>query len=187
MGFNRRGWSCLGMVVRWYRGGLAPGQLFEPSRMERISEGRSGNPRRGCYRTRGINIRMYWGFWGTVRCPVQFEMYKKIVRNKIELAISVKKRCHHRQRLQPPPRVSWWALRELRKETKNTCHLAAIISQPLPKVSPEETQDAKTQDTGSRQLRCTSKEWFQWAQTFASSHMEKSAKFLNLRYLVFHY
>ena len=43
--------------------------------------------------------------------------------------------------------VSRWALRELRKESKNTCHPAAIRLQPLPKVSPEETQDVKTQDT----------------------------------------
>ena len=36
------------------------------------------------------------------------------------------------------------------KEGKNTCHLAAIRLQPLPTVSPEETQDVKTQDTGPR-------------------------------------
>ena len=34
------------------------------------------------------------------------------------------------------------------QEGKNTCHLAAIKLQPLPTVSPEETQDVKTQDTG---------------------------------------
>ena len=38
--------------------------------------------------------------------------------------------------------VSWLALREPRKETNNTCHLAAIRLQPLPRtVSPEGTQD----------------------------------------------
>ena len=36
------------------------------------------------------------------------------------------------------------------QEGKNTCHLAAIRVQPLPMVSPEETQDVKTQDTGPR-------------------------------------
>ena len=34
------------------------------------------------------------------------------------------------------------------QEGKKTCHLATIRLQPLPMVSPEETQDMKTQDTG---------------------------------------
>ena len=33
------------------------------------------------------------------------------------------------------------------QEGKNICHLAAIKLQPLPMVSPKETQDVKTQDT----------------------------------------
>ena len=41
---------------------------------------------------------------------------------------------------------------------KNTYHLATIRLQPLPIVSPGETQDVKTQDTGPRQLRGISKE-----------------------------
>ena len=40
------------------------------------------------------------------------------------------------------------ALKELRKETKNTCHLAAIRLQPLLTARPEETQVVKTLDTG---------------------------------------
>ena len=36
------------------------------------------------------------------------------------------------------------------QEGKNTCHLAAIRLQPLPVVSPEETQDVETRDTGPR-------------------------------------
>ena len=36
------------------------------------------------------------------------------------------------------------------QEEKNTCHLAAIRLQPLPMLSPEESQDVKTQDTGPR-------------------------------------
>ena len=36
------------------------------------------------------------------------------------------------------------------REGKNTCHLAAIRLQPLPTVSPEETEDMKTQDPGPR-------------------------------------
>ena len=44
------------------------------------------------------------------------------------------------------------------QEGKDTCHLAASRLQPLPIMSPEETQDVKTQDTGPRQLTCISKE-----------------------------
>ena len=44
---------------------------------------------------------------------------------------------------------------------KNTFHLPAIRLQPLPTLSPEETQDMKTQDTGPRYLRCTSEERLQ--------------------------
>ena len=47
------------------------------------------------------------------------------------------------------------------REGKNTCHLVAIRMYPLPMVSPEETQDVKTQDTSLRQLRSISKKWFQ--------------------------
>ena len=36
------------------------------------------------------------------------------------------------------------------QERKNICHLAVIRLQPLPKVSPEETQDETVQDTGPR-------------------------------------
>ena len=40
----------------------------------------------------------------------------------------------------------------------STCCLAAIRLQSPPTLSPEETRDEKTQDTGPRQLRCVSKE-----------------------------
>ena len=36
------------------------------------------------------------------------------------------------------------------QEGKSTCHLAAFRLQPLPMVSPEETQDVKTQDIDPR-------------------------------------
>ena len=36
------------------------------------------------------------------------------------------------------------------QEGKDICYLAAIRLQPLPTVSPEETQDVKTQDSGHR-------------------------------------
>ena len=45
-------------------------------------------------------------------------------------------------------------------------------------VSPEGTQDEKTQDTGPRELRRISKGGFQRAQTLTSSHWQKSTKFL---------
>ena len=46
--------------------------------------------------------------------------------------------------------------------------------------------DMKTQNTGPEQLRCWSKEWFQWAQTSVSSHTS-SHQFLHFRYLAFFY
>ena len=113
----------------------------------------------------------------------KFVLINGIVINGIFPAISRNKGCHSHQRLQPS-KVSRWALRKLRAE-KNTCHPAAIRLQPLPAMSPEETRDVKTQDTGPRELRCISKEWFQWAQTLASSQTKKSTKFLTLRDLVF--
>ena len=50
-----------------------------------------------------------------------------------------------------------WALRGFEKEM-NTCYLAAIRLLPFRRVSPEEDQDMKTQDTGPRYQRYTSKE-----------------------------
>ena len=48
-------------------------------------------------------------------------------------------------------------------------------------------QWALRENTGCwpQMLRCLWKEWFQWAQTPASSHTEKSTKFLHLENLVF--
>ena len=46
------------------------------------------------------------------------------------------------------------------QERKDTYHLAASRLQPLPIVSPEETQDVKTQDTGPRQLSAYQKNAF---------------------------
>ena len=47
--------------------------------------------------------------------------------------------------------------KEFEKEM-NTCYLAAIRLQPFHRVSSEEDQDMKTQDTGPRYQRYTSKE-----------------------------
>ena len=51
-------------------------------------------------------------------------------------------------------------------------------------VHPKGTQEGEKQVTAPRWLRCISKEWFSWAQTFTSSHTQKSAKFITWRYLV---
>ena len=71
------------------------------------------------------------------------------MRNEIFPAISVNKGCHRHQQLQPPWMVSWGVLRDLRKEY---LHPAAIIQQPLPTVSPEETQHMKIQDTHHKEV-----------------------------------
>ena len=67
-----------------------------------------------------------------------------------------------------------------RKQRIPVIYWAALKPQPLPGVSPEKTQAAKTQDFGPRQPRRISKERFQWAQTTASSHTQKSPKFLEV-------
>ena len=46
----------------------------------------------------------------------------------------------------------------LKSTHEKTYHLAVIRLSPLPKVSPEGTQDVKTQETGPRKLRCRPKE-----------------------------
>ena len=97
-------------------------------------------------------------------------------------AISVNKHVAVNSDCSPP----MWAsepLRELRKE-ENICYPAAIRLQLFPEVSPREAQDVKTQDSGPRPLRCI------WKNDFSEHmclhlHIEKSAKFLNLSYLVF--
>ena len=65
-------------------------------------------------------------------------LINRIFINGIFPAISIHKECQSHQRLQPS-NMSQWALRKLRAE-KNICYLAAIRLQPLPAVSPEETQ-----------------------------------------------
>ena len=61
------------------------------------------------------------------------------------------------------------ALQATQKGKEYLWDLVAIRLQPLPMGSPEEPRMWK-QDTGSRLLRCIWKEWFQQAQTLASSH-----------------
>ena len=73
------------------------------------------------------------------------------MRRNISCHIS-KQKSHSHQWLQCSS-MSWLALWALRKE-KNTCDLPAIRLQPLLAVSSKKAQDVKTQDTGSRQLKC---------------------------------
>ena len=80
------------------------------------------------------------------------------MRNGILPAISVNKGCHSHQRLQPPAKGELVIPEGSQEGKNNACHLAAIRLQALAMVSPEETQDMKTQDTGPRWLRCISKE-----------------------------
>ena len=98
------------------------------------------------------------------------------------LAISANKGCHGHQASSPyhrPPHPH--------SESEGTqdgdkqaacCHAPSHCRSPT--VSPEGTQDGREQDTGPRQLRCISKEWLPWAQTLASSQIEKSTKFIDL-------
>ena len=69
---------------------------------------------------------------------------------------------------------------------RRICSLAAFRLQTLPKVSPEERKlRLRKQNAGPRQVRCIWKERFQWAQTLASPHTQKSAEFLDSAYLLF--
>ena len=102
------------------------------------------------------------------------------VREKRLAATSINEGCcsHCTIMSQLPP---WWAPRKLRLETRCTPSssesLQALV---LPRGLPtEETQSEKAQDAGPRELRCTSKEWFQWAQTLASFCTQESAKSLS--------
>ena len=69
------------------------------------------------------------------------------------------------------------------QETKDAAaNKPSCYSSPAIGNLSEGTQNKKAQDTSPRWLRCMSKEWFQWAQTLASSHTYNSTKFLNFRY-----
>ena len=170
---NSEGWVCVPrekqrMGVLAQRGVGSVNHMTDNYPAPRVRAGE----RARCYRETETHSCLLWVL---IIIPLINGMFI----NGIFPAISVNKGCHSRQRLQPS-NVSQWALRKLRAE-KNTRHLAAVRLQPLPAVSAEETQGVKTQDTGPRWLRCISKEWFQWAQTLASSPAQKSTKCLNLR------
>ena len=98
------------------------------------------------------------------------------------LAISINKKWHSHQRFLAskcewglPDLQSnrchcspWWSLRS--SEGERSSHLGHL---PLLKLN-------KGTGFGPRELRCIWKEWIQWAQRLASSHMQY-AKFLHLK------
>ena len=87
-----------------------------------------------------------------MEAKLRHTMCENLMINGIFPVTLVEKGCHSHQRLQPPPDgelVNPEGTQEA-KEHLPTCCLAAIRLQPLPAVSPEETQDVKTQDTGPR-------------------------------------
>ena len=111
---------------------------------------------------------------GEMACPQMPHL--RLCGLKMMPAIAVNKGCPAIINRSHP---RWWALRELRKETKAptishtyTCHHLHLP----PKVQFEETRGVKAQGTGPRWLRCLSKEWFQWAQVLAPSHTQKKAR-----------
>ena len=75
-----------------------------------------------------------------------------------------------------------WGHSERRRNLWSSSHQTATTPYNEPQGS---SGCEKTQDTDPRIARCILQEWFQWAQTLASSHAQKSIKFLNLGYLVF--
>ena len=75
----------------------------------------------------------------------------QVMRNGIFAAISVKKKKRMLQSSAIAATVNGELVSlEGGQEGKNTCCLAVIRLQQLPTVSPEETQDVKTQDSGHR-------------------------------------
>ena len=105
----------------------------------------------------------------------------KFLIGKKENPVNIRKLCivHcepkvHRQRM--------WAAVSVNKDVAAIKPSATEVT--LACVSWENSGWRK-QDTGPRQLRCISKEWFQWDQSLVSSHSKKSTKFINLRYLFF--
>lgn len=61
---------------------MASGHLVEPSKMGRISAGRSGNDGRGCYIIKSIKVSLHRNVKALVTCPVQSGMCKKVVKGK---------------------------------------------------------------------------------------------------------
>lgn len=68
-------------------------------------------------------------------------------------------------------------LRDLRMEAG--CPSSAVTCCSCPDGAPGEIQDQKAQDAGPRELTCTSKGWFQWAQVPASLICSKALNSLS--------
>ena len=90
---------------------------------------------------------------------------------KILPTTSVNKGCcsHQAITLQLPPMVN---LEQTQDWNRMPVIKQSATAWPSPMRYPEEIQ-GKIQDAGPIELRCISKEWLQWAQTFASSHIQK--------------
>ena len=91
-------------------------------------------------------------YWPQVCCRIHYNALLWRVRNGIFPATSVNKGCHKSSVIATTADGKLVSHEET-QEGKNICQertLAAVRPQPLPMVSPEETQDMKTQDTGPR-------------------------------------
>ena len=108
--------------------------------------------------------------------PIYVLHIMHILRNGIFLAVSVTKGCHSHQDCSH--HLPWENSR--RKEC-----LPPSSHQTVGTSLHEKIQAVKIQNTDPRKWRYISKEWNQWVKTLASFYTYKSAKFLNLRYLVF--
>ena len=78
------------------------------------------------------------------------EKSNQLKRNGIFPAVSLNKGCQSKSSAIAATADGELMTLDRTQERKNICHLAAITLQPLPMLSPEETQDVKTLDTGPR-------------------------------------
>ena len=101
----------------------------------------------------------------------------KVWRNGVFPAISINKDVTVISNSSPP---MWAGEPEEHSGRRRIPTTQQLLDQPLPTMSPKGAEDVRKHDTGPELLRCTWKEWSQWAQTLAASHTEKSAEFLNL-------
>ena len=74
----------------------------------------------------------------------------QLKRNGILPVISLNKGCQSKSSVIAATEDGELMSLEETREKKNICHLAAIRLQPLPMLSPKETQDVRTLDIGPR-------------------------------------
>lgn len=78
------------------------------------------------------------------------EKSNQLKRNGIFPAVSLNKGCQSKSSAIAATADGELMTLDRTQERKNICHLAAITLQPLPMLSPEKTQDVKTQHAGLR-------------------------------------